>query len=183
MAGDPASRPDAHSSPDRPHTVLFVCLGNICRSPLAEALLKQRLAERGLAARYRVHSAGIIARQGQIPPPDAVRAAAEQGVDITKHAATPLTPQLLTEADLVVAMDRSNVEHILNLVPGLVPRLRLLKQYEPGARGFDIPDPMGYPIEIFRDSYRQIGAGIDGLVGALERAPGGDGQSPGAAPL
>jgi protein-tyrosine-phosphatase len=138
---------------------------------MAEALLKQRLTERGLADRYRIQSAGIIARQGLGPPPDAVRAAAERGVDITQHLSTPLTRELLNQADLVVAMDRSNVEHILNLVPGLVPRLRLLKQYEPGARGFDIPDPMGYPIEIFRDSYNQITLGIDGLVEALARAP------------
>jgi protein-tyrosine phosphatase len=137
---------------------------------MAEGLLKLRLTERGLADSYQVRSAGIIAREGNVPPLDAVRAAGELRVDLSKHSATPLTSKLLADADLVVAMDRSNVEHILNLVPDLGTRLRLLKQYARGARGFDIPDPMGYPIEIFRESYQEIQEGIDGLVEAL--APG-----------
>lgn len=159
------------SVPERPPTILFVCLGNICRSPMAAGLLKRRLAERGLSARYNIRSAGIIAWDGGISPLDALEAAAEQGVDLSTHLATPLTRELIKEAALVVAMDRANVEHILNLVPDLGPRLRLLNQFAADAPGFDVPDPMGCPIEVFRESYRLIQAGIEGLVEALARGP------------
>ncbi len=148
-------------------TILFVCLGNICRSPMAEGLLKLKLAERGLAERYRVRSAGIIAGRDHVAPLEAVRAAAEHAVDLAGHLSTPLTAALLRESDLVVAMDRMNAEHILNLVPELAPRLRLLNQLAAGARSFDVPDPIGCPIEVYRESYRQIAAGVEGLVATL----------------
>lgn len=150
-----------------PRTILFVCLGNICRSPMAEGLLKRMLAERGLADRYRVRSAGIIARRDHVSPLEAVRAAAEHAVDLAGHLSTPLTPALLRESDLVVAMDRMNAEHILNLVPELSPRLRLLNQFAAGARSFDVPDPIGCSMEVYRESYRQIAAGVEGLVASL----------------
>ena len=154
-----------------PPTILFVCLGNLCRSPLAEVLLKTRLAERGLDGQYQVRSAGIIAGRDGLPPPEAVRAAAEIGANIKNHLSTPLTAELLDSAAMVVAMDRMNVEHILNLVPDLGPRLHLLRQFAPidpdDPRRFDIPDPIGGTPELYRQSYGQIAAGIDGLADKL----------------
>jgi protein-tyrosine-phosphatase len=152
----------------KPRIVLFVCLGNICRSPMAEELFRQRIAKHGLADRFRVRSAGIIAGKDHVPPLEAIRTAAEHDVDIRGHLSRPLTADLLDQSDLVVAMDRSNVEHILNLLPDLGPRLRLLKQYADDADDYDVPDPMGCPIEVFRESYRQIASGIDGLIAAIE---------------
>ncbi len=136
---------------------------------MAEGLLKRRLTERRLDGSYRVRSAGVIAREGDLAPREAVRVAAEHGVDLSTHLATPLTADLVDGANLVVAMDRSNVEDILNLVPDLGPRLRLLNQFAEGA-GFDVPDPMGLSTEAFRESYRQIAAGVDGLVEGLAKA-------------
>jgi protein-tyrosine-phosphatase len=155
-----------------PRTILFVCLGNICRSPMAEELFRLRIAERGLAGRYRVRSAGIIGSKNHVPPIEAILTAKDHGVDLRGHLSTPLTRELLNEADLVVAMDRANVEQILNLVPDLGPRLRLLKQYSEGAIGFDVPDPIACPREVYQDSYRQIVDGVEGLIAAIEKDEG-----------
>jgi protein arginine phosphatase len=174
MSEKPAPLLNANGVPE----ILFVCLGNLCRSPMAEELMKKRLSEAGLLERYHVHSAGIIARLDQVPPIEAVRAAEAYGVDLRHHLSTPLTAALLERASLVVAMDRMNVELILNLVPDLGPRLRLMTSFaeagaEPTAMGgrranpFDVPDPMGGPPELYRESYRRIADGIAGLLDAL----------------
>jgi protein-tyrosine-phosphatase len=159
-----------------PPTILFVCYGNLCRSPLAEVLLRDRLAERGLDARYQVRSAGVIARRDNLPPPEAVKAAAEVGGNIRDHLSTPLTAELLDSSAMVIAMDRMNVEHILNLVPDLGPRLHLLKQFLPhppdpkDPRRFDIQDPIGGSPEVYRKSYGEIAASITGLAERLAGA-------------
>jgi len=143
---------------------------------MAEELLKKRLAETGLAEHYRVRSAGIIAQRDQVPPTEAVRAAAEHGVDLRRHLSTPLTAELIDAAFLVVAMDRMNVEHILNLVPDLGTRLRLLTQFLHRAADsnerqvLDVPDPIGGSPERYRESYRLIAAGITGLETELSRS-------------
>jgi protein-tyrosine-phosphatase len=170
-----AHAPDPAAS-GQPPTILFVCLGNLCRSPMAEELMKKRLAELGRADHYRVRSAGIIAQRDQVPPIEAVRAAAEHQVDLRRHLSTPLTAQLIDSAFMVVAMDRMNVEHILNLVPDLGSRLRLLTQFisQPmaGRAVLDVPDPIGGSPDRYRQSYQLIAAGVGGLIAELDRASG-----------
>jgi len=152
-----------------PRRILFVCLGNICRSPTAQALLRHELEQRGVAGLFDIRSAGIIARGNDVATIQAIRVAAEHGVDMHDHLSTPLTADLLRTMDMVIAMDRSNVEHILNLVPDLGPRLRLLMSYaeERETLGGEVEDPIGQPIEVYQASYRQIEAGVRGLVEEL----------------
>jgi len=153
----------------RPTAVLFVCLGNICRSPTAEALFKQRLDAAGADRRFTVRSAGIIARPGDVATLDAIRVAREHGVRLDDHLSTPLTAELLDAQDLVVTMDRMNVEHILRLAPDLGQSLRLLMSFaDDPALGSEVIDPIGQSIEVYKRSYAQIAAGIEGLMRALD---------------
>ncbi len=168
MRHAPFNRHDTPRPPaDAPKTILFVCLGNMIRSPLAEALAKRLLAERGLAARYRIRSAGTIAGHGYISPPEAVRVGAENGLDIKPHLTTPLSRDLVEEADLVIAVDRSVAEQILDLVPDLGPRLKLLTQFASMPGVFDVPDPIGESRDVYEEAFRRIDAGVRGLVEAL----------------
>ncbi len=158
---------------NQPRRLLFICLGNICRSPTAEALCRQRLEQLGMADQFEVSSAGIIARGNDVATLEAIQVAGNHGVDVRKHLSTTLTAELLEAAYLVVAMDRMNVEHILNLVPDLGSRLRLLSSFdadrEPGAA---VQDPIGQPLSFYDETYRQIEAGIDGLIRELTATAG-----------
>ena len=92
--------------------VLFVCTGNICRSPLAEAYLK-KLLHKGGPPNVRVSSAGIYAIPGNTTPPEGIETAAQIGLDLDSHRARPLTPETVDQADLIVVMAPEHAEFIV----------------------------------------------------------------------
>ncbi len=125
--------------PDVPRSCLFnrvllVCVGNICRSPVAEALLRQRLGADGPA---RVSSAGLQALEGSGMDPTAACLLREAGVAMAAHRARQATPALLRAADLVLAMERAHVEAVVARVPQMRGRVFRLGHWE----GVDVPDP------------------------------------------
>jgi len=108
--------------------ILVVCSGNICRSPMAEGLLRRALQRRLNADAPDVGSAGTIAIDGAPAMPESIEAARERGVDIRTHAARRLTPELLDDADLVITMAAEHREVVRRLVPGAAPRTFTLKE-------------------------------------------------------
>ncbi len=120
--------------------VLFVCTGNICRSPLAEALLRDR-SGRLLDGAVRVRSAGTWARSGHPAMPETISAAARLGLDIEEHAASPLTAASIERADLILGLTAEHRDEAARIVPEARARaftlkelVALLKGVEP-ARG------------------------------------------------
>ena len=108
--------------------ILIVCSGNICRSPIAEGLLRRALERRLGGTAPVVGSAGTIAIDGAPAMPESIEAARERGVDIRTHTARPLTPELIDDADLVVTMAAEHRDEVRRLVPGAVPRTFTLKE-------------------------------------------------------
>jgi protein-tyrosine phosphatase len=139
-------------------TILFVCTGNTCRSPLAEALCKKLLAERHacrpdeLPGRgFQVLSAGLAAMMGAAATPEAALAARECGADLSNHCSQPLTPELLARADYLFAMTHSHLSALLSCCGPDDPQARLL-----APDGSDVPDPIGGEQQVYRDCAQQI---------------------------
>jgi protein-tyrosine phosphatase len=137
--------------------ILFVCTGNTCRSPLAEGLAKNLLAQRlgcpvgDLPARgYWVLSAGVAAYGGGPATPESAEAAAELGADLSFHRSRPVNPQLLAAADDVIAMTRGHADALAARFPGLGPAVRLLADPD------DLDDPIGGGPAVYRECARAI---------------------------
>ncbi len=126
--------------------ILFVCLGNICRSPLAEGVLQHRLEEEGRGSSVEVDSAGTGAYHvGEAPDPRATEVARSHGIELTSRA-RQVQPRDLEEFDYVLAMDRANFRHLEEMQSrhGGRAALRLLRDYDPWAEGEEdreVPDP------------------------------------------
>ena len=124
------------------HSILFVCLGNICRSPTAEGLMLNHLAAAGLSHQVRVDSAGIGGwHAGDPPDPRAIAAARKRGVDLTPLRARQVRKADFAEFDLIVGMDRQNVTDLRRLAPsGSTARIGLFLEEALGLAS-EVPDP------------------------------------------
>jgi len=152
-----------------PKKILFVCTGNICRSAMAEHLLRHWAATRGL--NVGPSSAGVAAESWYEVPDHARRLLAAEGVPPFRHRARLATGEILREADLILAMTRWHLDTIVAEFPDLAPRTKLFR----AAAGFgeeDVDDPMGEPEEVFARCLAVIKEGLEGLVGQGFGAPG-----------
>lgn len=157
----------------RPYRLCFVCLGNICRSPMADAVTTALLAEAGLADRVRVASTGTGSwHVGGPADPGSVQALAGRGYDGSMHRAAQLTADRIADFDLLVALDRANLRDINRLLDRAVgqhrPEVALLRDYDPdSAAGQDVPDPYGMGPDAFDEVLDLVVAACRGLVAAL----------------
>ncbi len=148
-------------------TIVFVCQGNICRSPFAAASLERRTASD--RPKLRVASAGMLPRNGAVCPPEAVDAARETGVNLAAHRSLHLSRELAESADVLVIFDEKNLDWLRNRYPSLAtPIIRLGSFGE--AEALDIADPDGRDAGVFRDTYARIEAALDGLLRAIQGA-------------
>lgn len=143
--------------------VLFVCLGNICRSPMAEAVLLQRITEAGLDTRITVDSVGLGDWNIGDPPhrgtQDVLR---RHGVPFA-GAARQITDEDLQRADYIIAMDQENIEGLHSLLGHTVhPRLHRLLEFTPSRSPLNVPDP--YFEDNFDYVYELVSSGCDGLL-------------------
>lgn len=151
------------------HGVLFVCTGNLCRSPLAQGLLEAILAAQGLAAHYRVDSAGTSARAGLAPAPLAVACAAALGADIGAQRSRPVVAADFHAFEDIYALDRGHLDFLLAIRPaGHRGRIRLLPAAD-GRGAIDVPDPWGRPARAYERAARLIAAALPQVVADLER--------------
>jgi protein-tyrosine phosphatase len=121
--------------------VLMVCLGNICRSPLAEGAFEALLKQRGLSDKYRVDSAGTGGwHVGEPPHPDSQNIAQRNGVDISHQRSRQVSARELSTWDWLIAMDQSNLSNLIRL--GAPPsRTKLLLSFVPAGAVMEVPDP------------------------------------------
>lgn len=153
--------------------VLFVCTGNTCRSPMAEALFRQMVAER-LGCRPEeieahgviVASAGTSAWAGGQPSAGAVAAMADAGINLTGHESQPLTDTLIRQADVIWTMTAGHRGAILAQFPEAGDRVAVLSPDR-----IDVVDPIGGPVETYRECARQIRAHLESRIDTLGFGP------------
>jgi protein-tyrosine phosphatase len=124
-------------------SVLFVCLGNICRSPTAEGVFRKLIADAGLDGQVRVDSAGTAGyHEGAPPDARAMAAASARGFDLAGIRARRVAAADFEEFDLILAMDEDNLVDLQQVAPeGARARIMLLLDYAPGNNGRAVPDP------------------------------------------
>jgi glycine hydroxymethyltransferase len=149
-------------------TILFVCTGNVCRSPMAEGLFRH--AVKG-DSRFRVISAGVGAVDGQPPSPFAVRALKELGIDISRQRSRMLTAELVQEADYIFGMTHGHVDAINLLFPQAAEKTFLLREFDETLDVFekDISDPIGGSYEVYLNCRDQIEQGLASMLHFIEQ--------------
>jgi protein-tyrosine phosphatase len=156
-------------NPMAPFPVLFVCLGNICRSPLAEGIFRHMTTRNGRADAYPTDSAGTGGWHIGYPPDSrSVQVAREHGIDISQLRARRIEASDFDRFRLILAMDRSNLAHIQGIAPRETPAtIGLFGSYALGTDA-DVPDPYYGGIGDFHEVYNMLFAGCSSIVEKLE---------------
>jgi glycine hydroxymethyltransferase len=148
--------------------VLFVCTGNICRSPIAEGLFRRLIGNR---KDIDVASAGVHAVRGQPPSLYAVQVCAEEGTDISRLRSQPLTATLVDQATHIFAMTGTHLETIQTLFPQTAEKTFLLREFEePGTTVWrDVPDPIGLGRDVYEHCERIIKNALPSVLAFVEQ--------------
>ena len=180
--------PPAPRDPFGPYRVSLVCLGNICRSPTAEVVLRQELARAGLSGRVEVDSSGTGNwHLGGPMDPGARAELAARGYDGSGHRARQFDRSWFSSYDLVVAMDRQNLADLRRMAPDRATardRIRLLRSFDPATGGDpydgEVPDPYHGSAAQYALAFDLVRAAASGLAAQLAALIGdGDGDSAG----
>jgi len=141
--------------------IVFVCTGNVCRSPMAEFILRHRL---GPDSGWEVRSAGVFAADGAPASPEAVQALADWNIDLRSHQSRLLTREIAARADMIVVMTEQHRRHVLALYPAFEKKVFLLRSFSPGGGARDVPDPIGHPLARYRECRDMLDAAITDLI-------------------
>lgn len=136
--------------------ILFVCLGNICRSPMAESMFRQMVAQAGLSSQVQVDSAATSTEEeGNGPHPGALRTMRQHGLSTAGLVSRPITRTDFDQSDLIICMDNMNLYNLKRMAPPAdLPKIHLANEFVPGHENEEIPDP--WYTHRFEDTYQSL---------------------------
>lgn len=147
--------------------ILFVCIGNICRSPFAHGLFTKQMRQERQKG-FHSDSAGLLALPGNSATAPAQKVAAEHGVDMTEHKAKRLSKKLVDWADLILVMEKPHKDELLAGFPEAKDKTFLIRHFARfGSRSRGIADPYGLQYDAYRFCYLDIEDAVSGLVDHL----------------
>ncbi len=149
---------------NEPFRILFVCMGNSCRSPLAEYFMKKRLADEGKDSDVVVESAGLSAIEGDPPSEGSIFVAQKHGLVMDDFRSRSLTKEIGLQAHLIVVMEPSHQMYIDEMYPECSDKVRLLGQFNMPEGSMDIPDPVGGDESLFEEVGNLIDMGIERMI-------------------
>lgn len=150
--------------------ILFVCLGNICRSPQAKAIFNHKINEKGLVKEYMGDSCGTSNYHiGSSPDSRTIKNSQKNGVPID-HAARQLSEHDLETFDLILAMDQSNYENICRLPSAArqLHKIKLMREFDPHEQG-DVPDPYYGSEKDFQEVFDILDRSIDNMIASIHK--------------
>ncbi len=141
------------------HTILFVCTGNVCRSPMAAGLFNAHAQRVGEHSLYAAHSAGTWALEQQPASGNAVVVMRQRGIDLRAHRGRTVSAALLAHAGAVIVMTRNHYDALAAEFPAHVAKLHLMSEL--ASRTFDIADPYGGSLDEYADTATELATLID----------------------
>lgn len=149
-------------------TILLVCTANVCRSPMAEHLLRHALAaEPGPLSGLTVRSAGVAAYTGDRASPNSVRALKAVGLDLAEHRSEPLTQKMLDETLALFAMTPSHLRAVSSQFMRTPPHMHLMREFVEPGKSKEIPDPFGAGLDEYEECRDAMIEAIPGIVRRL----------------
>ena len=148
--------------------ILFICTGNVCRSPMAEGIFRKVVSGRP----FEVRSAGLGAANGMPPSAHAIQAVRELGIDISGQRSQMLTAELVASSDYILGMTHSHVDSVMMMYPQAAEKTFLLREFDDTLDLFekDISDPIGGSYQVYLNCRDQIEQGIMSLLKFIDQA-------------
>jgi protein-tyrosine phosphatase len=161
--------------PKKARSILFICKGNICRSPFAERLVAKYLND---SQRYNISSAGIYVDEPKSPPPEAISSALTFGINLHDHKSRPIRYSLMEEHDIIIAMEAWQYKYLRELFIEFEQKIFLFpllphdgREHSKGYLKYNIQDPYGKYINEFEECFNRIDSCAKSLIGNIRSNP------------